>query len=185
MKKYLSYILLGVMMSFAVFFIVLFLGNMYMSRSTIKFQKNEEYESKLTYIEQKLNNVEDSKCVDSLKLFSNYSKDTYYSIEMNPSEWINKIVYRNSNISDYTLNIINNCELNEKDKKELTNSYLLVAYTLDRITNDVVNNYKLSFGDVFSSYVVDNNISIYNYKVAKIEELHMIERIIKSIEGDK
>ena len=183
MKKYLSYILLGIMMSFALFFMALFGINMYMSSSTIKFTPNEEYEIKSEYLDTKLRGIDDE-CSRALLLYLNYSRDTYFSMETTPYEWINKLIYRNTTLEEYTQNISNKCELSEQSKKQLINSYKLVSYTIDRITNDAINNYKLSFGDIFSSYIIDKDISVYNYKVAKIEELHIIERIMNEMEAE-
>ena len=182
MKKYLSYILLGIMMAFALFFMVLFGMNMYMSKSTINFVPNDEYEAKLEYLENVLKDNDDN-CKSSLNLYLNYSKDTYFSSKITPYEWINKIMYRNTTVEEYIQNIADECELDERMRKELVNSYSLVSYTIDRITNDAINNYKLSFGDVFTSYIIDKDISVYNYRVAKIEEMHIIERVLNGMEG--
>lgn len=185
MKKYLKYVLLGVISAFALLFMVLFGINMYMSNSQIELSSYPSYEKKLNEIETRLNEIATpDMCVDALVKYKDYSKENYYTENMKSSEWVYKYAFTTVEPSDYISDITENCPLNINEIEEIANLYSLVVNSYDRITIDALYNYELSFSDVFFRQLHSKDISSLNYRVAKLQELFIIEKVLTKIEGE-
>lgn len=185
MKKNLRYVLLGVIVAFALLFIVLFGINIYMSNSQIEFDRYSNYEKKLDEIETKLDSISvPDKCIDALVFYKDYSKDNYYKENMKASQWVIKYAFSNVNPIEYINNITQNCPLGMSEIEDVISLYSLISTSYDRITIDALYNYELSFSDVFFRQLHSKDISSLNYKVAKIQELYIIEKVLNKIEGE-
>lgn len=185
MRRYLKYVLLGIVISFTFIFVVLFGINMHMSKSKIVLSENTEYENKLKEVEERLNSiVEVNSCVDSIVEFKDLSKETYFIEDMKTEEWVR--LFYNDTYQPLKLlsSIIKNCELNTEDSNDIISSYLLVFTTYDKITSDALYNYELSFSDVFFRELSEPNISSFSYRMAKLQELYIIDNILNNLEGD-
>ena len=136
-------------------------------------------------IEMRLNEIAiPNMCVDALVKYKDYSKENYYTENMKSSDWVYKYAFTTVEPSDYISDITETCPLNMNEIEEIANLYSLVANSYDRITIDALYNYELSFSDVFFRQLHSKDISSLNYRVAKLQELFIIEKVLTKVEGE-
>lgn len=185
MRKYLQYVLLGIIITFTLVFAVMFYINIRMSSSRLVFSQNENYEKLLVDLDNRLDNMEDQVCSNALKRYRDFSEETYFKEDVKPEKWIRLFYSEAYTPLDYIKNIMDKCSLNDVEKEKMVNSYVLVSTTYDHLTTDAIYNYELSFSDVYFRELSQPDISTTSYSVAKIQELYIIKDVLDYVEGVK
>ena len=181
MKKS-KYVILGFTISFVLFFVIGIILNYVDANSKIKVKKIDNFDVKISSINENIEKIKNEDCRESLKLLSDKIKDTYYESDVSIKTYVNNYFY----IENYSYNDFYSLYLNTKDicdyKNDSIDELVIASTSYPRsLKSRLDSNYEIDFKDFFNRKKInENNDEVGTYS-SKILELRSINEYVNGV----
>ena len=159
---------------YAVTIVLLMLYSYSTSTVLFKFTDSKENLKKLDEYKEELKTIEDSACKSTINdLIVHYEK-TSYNGEVNLKDFY----FSDEGILKYAQSHFTNCELDEKEKEELSNYYVTAMLQFEETINDIRFQYEIRIPDRYNRGVIQPILNNLRYRTNRNTILDLIDTSI-------
>lgn len=183
MKEKISNVLFIISITYSIVIILLMFISYSTSINNVMLNDNSNNKKLLSEYKESLREIDESACKDTLVDLINYYEKTSYDGIVNLTDIYNRYMNGDSVIS-YSSKIINNCNLDDKEKSFLANRMVDALLQFDDIIQQLYFQYEIRIPDINARVTQSLNMNETKYNLNRKNELEIIKMLIDVLEGE-
>lgn len=184
MKEKIKIFIFNSFIFYVIIIIILTIVNMLNFISEIELNNNDENNSKIIVLEDRVNKLENSACKSLLKEMINTYNETSYDGIVKLSEFYN-VYWNGTSILQFYNQIEEKCNINNEEMKniDLHRESLNSVLYIENLVGKHMFQYEINLIDNYMHEIGEANTINMQYQLSKASELKIIENILDYIGG--